>query len=154
MLFAISETVAAPRDFVFARATEFDRLTRAIEGRGATVAAAEGTGGAPRYEVEYPFRQAMWPVALELKDRRPPDALQVAVEAAVVTALADVVFQEAPAAATRVDLSVTLSPRNLQGRLFLGSLHMVRGRVEERLREDLAALARGAEALWRADGGA
>ena len=152
MIFTSSAPVAAPRDFVFARACEFDRLARAVEGRGAQVREAFTPEGAPRYEIQYPFRQAMWPAALELKATNPPDTIDVAIEAAAVLALAEVAFLEGEGAGSRVELKVTMSPRTMQGRLFLGSLHVVRGRVQERLDEDLAALARGAEALWRAHG--
>lgn len=152
MIFTASQRVSAPRTFVFERATEFDRLAQALLGRGAKVADATPAGGAPRFEVEYPFRDAMWPAALELQGQNPPDALTVAVQAAAVQALADFGFREAEPEVTLVELSVTLKPRNLQGRLLLGSLHVVRGRVQERLEEDLAALARGAEALWIARG--
>lgn len=152
MILMASERIAAPRDFVFARAGEFDRFARAAQQRGAVVARAEGSTDRPRYEVQYPFRDALWPAALELRGASAPEAMEVAVEATVVEALAQVAFQAPEPDWTLVEMTVTLRPRNMQGRLLLGSLHVLRGRVQQRLEGDLAALARGAEALWREAG--
>jgi hypothetical protein len=152
MIFTASERVAAPRDFVFARATDFDRLARAVETRGAVVRSARAEDALPRFEMEYPFRDRMWPVVLELREATPAEAMRVGVEAAVVSAVAAFDFQAPEPVATEVTMTVTLSPRNMQGRLLLGSLHVVRARVQERLDGDLAALARAAEALWRREG--
>jgi hypothetical protein len=152
MIFTASERIGAPRDFVFARAGEFDRLVRAVERRGAVVRPADAAPGTPRFEMEYPFRNSMWPVALELRRSEPVEALEVGVEAAAVSAVAVFAFREPVPEVTMVEMTVTLAPRNMQGRLLLGSLHMVRGRVEQRLGGDLAALARGAERLWREAG--
>ena len=153
MIFTSVAHVAAPRDFVFARACEFDRLARAVEGRGAVVRPGVSALGGPRYDIEYPFRKAMWPAALELQATNPPGEMQIGIEAAAVTAKAEFAFLVVEAGGTRVELTATLTPKSMQGRLFLGSLHVVRGRVQERLDEDLSALARGAEALWQAQGG-
>jgi hypothetical protein len=152
MIFTASERIDAPREFVFARATEFDRLARAVEGRGAQVRPATGAGGVPRFEMEYPFRDKLWPVVLELRETTATEAMRVGVEATVVSALAAFDFRAPGPEATEVAMTVTLSPKNMQGRLLLGSLHVVRGRVQERLDGDLAALARAAEALWRRAG--
>ncbi len=153
MIFTASERIGAPREFVFARASEFDRLARAVEGRGAVVRPGEAAPGRPRFEMEYPFRDSMWPVALELRSSAPVEAMEVGVEAAAVTAVAAFDFRDPLPEVTLVEMTVTLAPRNMQGRLLLGSLHMVRGRVQERLDGDLAALARAAERLWREAGG-
>jgi hypothetical protein len=153
MIFTATERIGAPRDFVFARASEFDRLARAVRGRGAVVRPSEGPGGRPRFEMEYPFRDSMWPVALDLRGAAPAEALEVGVEAAAVSAVAVFGFRAPLPDVTLVEMTVTLSPKGMQGRLLLGSLHMVRSRVQERLDGDLAALARGAERLWREAGG-
>lgn len=151
MILTSSERIAAPMDFVFARAIEFERLARAAEGRGARVSGPVADAERPRYDVQYPFRDELWPVTLELSEVSPPAALVIALQAAVVSARAGVNFTATGAEMTLVELSVEVSPRNMQGRLLLGSLHLVRGRVQERLDGDLSALARGAEALWHAE---
>lgn len=153
MLFTASERIAAPRDFVFERACEFDRLVRAIEGRGGVVERVAEAPGAPRYDVQYPFRDQLWPASLELRGLDEPEAMEIGVEAKVVEALARFDFRAPEPEWTMAELSVTLKPRGMQGRLLIGSLHAVRGRVQERLDGDLAALARKAERMWRDAGG-
>ncbi|MBK5927081.1 hypothetical protein [Rhodobaculum claviforme] len=148
MILTASDRIHAPRDFVFARATEFDRLARAAAGRGAEVAAPEHDGAQVRYALRYPFRDELWPVVLMLEGATPPEGLQIALEARVATAQGAVRFSELSAEVTQVDLRAELRPVNMQGRLLIGSLHMLRARVQARLDRDLAALARGAEALW------
>lgn len=150
MIFSASERIGAPRDFVFARASDFDSLARAVEGRGAVVRATEGARGAPRFDMEYPFRNSMWPVSLELHEAMPAEAIRIGLDAAAVSAMAEFDFRAPVPEVTLVEMTVTLAPKNMQGRLLLGSLHMVRGRVQERLDGDLAALARAAERLWQA----
>ncbi|MGY6632886.1 MAG: hypothetical protein ACXIU8_03995 [Alkalilacustris sp.] len=148
MILSATDRIAAPRDFVFARAMEFDRLARAAESRGAEVAPAEADGGRVRYALRYPFRDSLWPVTLVLEGATPPEGLDIAVLAQVATAQGTVRFTEAAPEVTEVLLSAELRPVNMQGRLLIGSLHMLRARVQERLDRDLAALARGTEALW------
>ena len=151
MLFTSSQRIEAPREFVFDRAREFDRLLGAVESRGGVVERVAEPPAPQRYEVQYPFRDRLWPAALELRDMTAPEAMEIAMEAAVIEALARFDFTAPEPAWTQAELSVTLKPRGMQGRLLIGSLHAVRGRVQERLDEDLAALARTAEALWRAE---
>ena len=152
MLFTASERIEAPRDFVFERACEFDRLVRAIEDRGGVVERAGDAPAAPRYDVQYPFREQLWPASLELRDLIAPEAMEIGVAAKLVEALARFDFRAPEPEFTMAELSVTLKPRGMQGRLLIGSLHAVRGRVQERLDGDLAALARTAERMWRAAG--
>ena len=152
MILAASERIAAPRDFVFARAVEFDRLARAAAARGAQIAEPERDGTRVRYALRYPFRDSLWPVVLVLESTTPPEALEIGVESDVAIAQGEVVFLELDAALTQVDLRAEVRPRNMQGRLLLGSLNVLRGRVQQRLDRDLSTMARTAEALWQAAG--
>lgn len=149
MILAASERIEAPRDFVFARAVEFDRLIRAAEARGAEVSPPEQDGDRLRCRLRYPFREAMWPVALVLQGTTPPESMKIDVEGDAAMAQGVVSFLALEGEATRVDLRAELRPRSIQGRLLIGSLLVLRGRVQERLERDLAAMGRAAEALWR-----
>ena len=148
MILAASDRIRAPRDFVFARAMEFERLARAAQGRGAEVAPPEPDGTKVRYALRYPFRDELWPVVLVLEGAIPPEGLEIGLEARSVTAAGTVRFSDLGPDLTGVALRAELRPANMQGRMLIGSLHVVRGRVQERLDRDLAALARGTEALW------
>ena len=149
MIISASQQIAAPREFVFARAVEFERLVRAAEGRGAEVDPPRKEGEALRYGMRYPFRDELWPVELVLEAMVPPEGLDLRIEGKVAMADATVRFAEAGADTTAVALRAELKPLGLQGRVLIGSLHVLRSRVQERIDRDLAALARGAEALWR-----
>ena len=151
MILAASERIGAPRDFVFARAVEFDRLIRAAEARGAEVRPPEQDGDRLRCALRYPFRDSLWPVVLVLQGTTPPEEMEIAVEGEVALALGSVRFLALGSDATQVDLRAELKPRNMQGRLLIGSLHVLRGRLQDRLDRDLAAMGRAAETLWQTD---
>jgi len=152
MHFMSVQRIAAPRDFVFARAGEFRRLARALERRGAVVVPAAGPSGRPRYEVQYPFRDAMWPATLELQEMSAPEWMEVTVEGKMVQAMARFDFDAPEPGITQASMTVTIKPRNMQGRVLLGSMQVFRGRIQGRLDRDFNGLARAAERLWRKAG--
>lgn len=153
MILSASQQIAAPQDFVLARAGEIDWVAQAARARGAEVDPPErtgtGTGIGARCRLRVPLRGQVWPLALSIEADPQPDALRFRVEAQPAVALASVRLVAAGAEATQATLRLELRPVGLQGRLLLGSLRMAQGRVQDRLHRDLAALARGAEALWR-----
>ena len=149
MILSASQQIAAPQEFVLARAAEIDWVAQAARARGAEMEAPERTGSGTRCRLRVPLRGQVWPMALSIEAAPQPDALRVRVEAQPAVALASVRLVAAGIEATDATLRLELRPVGLQGRLLLGSLRMAQGRVQDRLHRDLAALARGAEALWR-----
>ena len=151
MILQASQRIAAPQAFVFARALEIDRLLRAAEARGAEVDPPERDGARLRCALRYPVRGQAVPLVLSLEPVAEAGTVTLEVAARAVVAEGRLWFAAAGAEATDMALRAELRPLGLQGRVLLGSLRMAQGQVQARLERDLAALARGAEALWRGD---
>lgn len=152
MKLTATHDIAAPIDFVFARANEFGRFARVAQARGGKVQRHPpdpAAGRGLRFDVEYPFRGTLWPVGLELLDRAAPKSMRIGVSTALIAGTIDVGFAANGGDGTRVTLDVALSARSLKGQVFLGSLQVVRKRVESRLADELGKAAAGAEVLWR-----
>ena len=152
MKLTATHDIAAPVDFVFARANEFARFARVAQARGGKVQRHPpdpDAGRGLRFDVEYPFRGTLWPVELELLDRAPPERMRIGVSAALVTGTIDVGFAPDGTGGTRVTLATAIKARSLKGQVFLGSLQVVRNKIEGRLKSELKRAGAGAEALWR-----
>ncbi len=153
MRIAIAQVISAPRPFVFARATEFDRLAMALRDRGAEVALTRPDTAGPeglRLAIDYPVGDRTWAANLDLAEHVPPEALELAVDAEALTGRLGVLFETLAEEATRVAVTVDLAGRGVKGRMLLGSLKLVRARIEARLDADLEAAARWLEADWQA----
>ena len=149
MEFSSQQPVAAPRDFVFAQASDFTAFERQAMRRGIELQSEggpepEGRGWSAAVTVLGRERD----VAARVISFDAPQGYAVRGESSGVEILVRVEAQPDGQEGSRLGLSVALAPRSMPGRLVLQSLKLARGSLETRLAGRLEGYAREIEARW------
>ncbi|WP_432254969.1 SRPBCC family protein [Limimaricola sp. AA108-03] len=144
------QRVAAPRDFVFAQASDFTAFERQALRRGIEVESRGGPEALGRgWSASVPVMGREREIAAEIVGYAAPEDYTVRGESSGVEILVRVeTLPEEELGHSRLGLSVTLAPRSMPGRLVLQSLKLARGSLETRLAGRLEGYAREIEARW------
>jgi uncharacterized protein YndB with AHSA1/START domain len=148
MQFTSREDIEAPIDEVFAEITDFTRFERGAMRRGAEVARSDAQvepGVGMGWQVRFKMRGRMRDVALRLSEYDPPNGIVIEAEASTVEAVLQVDLVALSRARTRLNVDLSVTPRNLAGRLLVQSMKLAKGKLGKRFRLRVAEYAMDVE---------
>ena len=148
MQFTGREDIEAPIDAVFAEITDFTRFERGAMRRGAEVQrmdALTGPGIGMSWQARFKLRGRMRDVTLRLSEYDPPNGIVIEADATTVEAVMRVDLVALSRARTRLGVDLSVSPRNLAGRLMIQSMKLAKGNLSKRFRLRVADYAMDVE---------
>ncbi|SDF07659.1 SRPBCC family protein [Limimaricola pyoseonensis] len=140
------QPVAAPRDFVFAQASDFDAFERLALRRGIAVD-TRGAGTARGWGAEVPIMGRTRRIEADLQRYDAPEGYEVLGRVSGVEVLVRVEVSAAAEGAA-LGLSVRLGAQGMTGKMALQPLALMRGSLESRMAAKLEGYAREIEARW------
>lgn len=144
MKFSTREDIDATIAEVFAAFSDFDRLERQAMRRGAEIERLDAMA-APAAGMQWlaRFRYNGRPRELhcEVTSFRPPEGYEVTSAAGGVTGLVTVELIALSLTRTRIKVGLELKPASFSGRLFIQSLRLAKGTLDDRFKARIAALA-------------
>ena len=144
MILSTREDIEAPIEEVFAALTDFDGYERAALRRGAEVARIDQPrqpGVGQTWKAAFDYRGKRRQVTLRLITMDRPTALRFAGLSATLDADMTVDLVALSRRRTRVSVAVALSAKTLASRIFLQSLRLTKGRVNERFAARIRGIA-------------
>lgn len=146
-LFA-EEDVALSADRTWSEIARFEAYEALLAERGAVLVRtpADGTGLGTQWAGEYPINARATPVSAEIVRCDPPQALTLDLAGGGLGGALEVGVAALSADTCRVSVSLTFEARSLPGRLLLQPMKLGHAKLEQRLADRLAHLARGLEA--------
>jgi len=148
MQFTGKEDIEAPIDAVFAEITDFTRFERGAMRRGAEVQRTDSLtapGIGMSWQARFRLRGRMRDVTLRLSEYDPPNGIVIAAEAGTVEAVFRVDVLALSRARTRLSVDLSVTPRNLAGRLMIQSMKLAKGNLSKRFRLRVADYAMDVE---------
>lgn len=148
MQFTGREDIEAPIDAVFAEITDFTRFERGAMRRGADVERTDsltGLGIGMSWQARFKLRGRMRDVTLRLSEYDPPNGIVIKAEAATIEAVMRVDLVALSRARTRLNVDLSVTPRNLAGRLMVQSMKLAKGNLTKRFRLRVADYAMDVE---------
>lgn len=141
MKFTTKGDIEAPLEFVFASLTDYDGWERAARKRGATVRRSEGpVDVGTMWQTEFAFRGKTRDATVRLASMVPDKRLVFVATGASVDAEVTLDVIALTPRRTRLAIAAEMKPRNLAARLFIQSLKLARGRVQQRFDQRAAQL--------------
>jgi len=148
MQFTGREDIEAPINAVFAEITDFKRFERSAMRREADVQRTDNMGEpgvGMSWRARFKLRGRMRDLSLRLCEFDPPNGIVLGAEAATVEALMRVDLVSLSRARTRLSVDLSVTPRNLAGRLMIQSMKLAKGNLTKRFRLRLAEYAMDVE---------
>jgi len=142
------EDIEAPIARVFEEITDFKRFERNAMRRGAEVARTDtlsAPGVGMGWQARFRLRGRMRDLSLRLSAYDPPNGIAVTAEAATIEAVMRIDLVSLSRARTRLSVDLSVTPRNLAGRLLLQSMKLAKGNLGKRFRLRLADYAMDVE---------
>jgi len=142
------EDIEAPIARVFEEITDFKRFERSAMRRGAEVARTDtlsAPGVGMGWQARFRLRGRMRDLSLRLSAYDPPNGIAVTAEAATIEAVMRIDLVSLSRARTRLSVDLSVTPRNLAGRLLLQSMKLAKGNLGKRFRLRLADYAMDVE---------
>ena len=142
MKFTTKSDMEAPLDFAFAALTDFDRWERGISRRGATITRIETEADpAPVWKADFSFRGKPRSAIVRLVQSVPQKRLVFVATGASLDAQTTLDLIALTPRRTRLAIVTDLKPNSLAARLFIQSLRLARGKVQQRFDDRAAQLA-------------
>lgn len=150
MKFTTKGDIEAPLDFVFATLTDYDGWERVVRKRGATVRRSDGpVEVGTLWQATFQFRGKSRDATVRLASVVPDKRLIFVASGASVDAEITLDLIALNPKRTRLAIATEMKPRNLAARLFIQSLKLARGKIQQRFDQRSASLAAEIGARYR-----
>ncbi|PHP27877.1 SRPBCC family protein [Limimaricola cinnabarinus] len=158
MEFSSQQQVAAPRDFVFAQASDFTAFERQAMRRGIEVRGRDDAAGARQgWQVDLPGSIPVLggrEVVVDLADHAPPESYRIVAQVAGIEIGIEVSADPVETQQSQLSARAKLRPLNMTGRLVMQSIKLFRPRIEARLQGRFEGYGQELEARWKRRSGA
>ena len=148
MNFATREDIEAPIDEVFAALSDFEGFERAALRRGAAVTRTDVppvAGVGMGWRVVFDYRGKRRTLTGRLAAMEVPSMMRFTGDATAVSGVLMLELVALSRRATRVSVSLDIEPKTLVARIFVQSLRLTKGRVNDRFAKRVKAFAMGIE---------
>ena len=152
MKLSTREDIEAPLAFVFDTFADTESWERAALRRGAEVTRTDrlqGFGPGMAWSLGFSWRGKARRVSVKLVSVDAPNGLVFQGFGTSVDATISLDFVELSARRTRITVGAEIKPRNLAARVFLQSLKLARGKVEQKYAARIGALCNEVEERYR-----
>jgi hypothetical protein len=152
MQFRAKQDIEAPIDFVFGQVSDFHAFERSAMRRGAEVQRVDSLGKpgvGMAWDAAFDLRGKRREIKMQLASFDPPNGLSLTSRAASMGGDFVVELVALSRGRTRMDVSLTLEPRNLSARLLVQSLKLARSNLKRRFEARLANFARDVEERYK-----
>ena len=157
MKLSTREDIEAPLAFVFDTFADTEGWERAALRRGAEVTRTDrvqGFGPGMAWNLGFSWRGKARRVSLKLVSVDAPNSLGFQAFGASVDAHITLEFVELSARRTRITVGAVAKPRNLAARVFLQSLKLARGKIDQKFSARIGTLCNEVEERYRRAQGA
>lgn len=149
MKLTASEDIDAPIGFVNALLTDFDRWETSARKRGAEVARQGGPGAGTEWKIGFDYRGKNRAAILKLLAMEPEQTLTFACLAKPADGMTVVEMTALAPNRTRLLVTLDIKPHTLPARLFLKSLRLAKGKVDQKFRQRMMMVAANIEDRYR-----
>lgn len=144
--------IDAPINYVFQRISNFEAYERQALRRGAEVSRVDGNGPVTvgsAWHVNFTFRGKPRSMIATIAEITAPEHVRIMTDAKGLDAITKMNLVALSPKATRVTVSIDLSPKSLAARLLVQSMKLAKGRLKKRFTGRLDTLMGGFAADYR-----
>lgn len=134
-----TETIASPRDQVWAKITDFDRL----EDMAKRHAEITRTGNEPTWRAQVEWRGKMRDMTVEVAEMRAPDTLSLIGQGSGISADIAITLTAIDATQTQIEMNIAVRGRSFTGKALVQGLALARGPIEDKFQKRVAGFAKG-----------